>query len=125
MTAEELLKPRFEVIAEYPNSTHRIGTVLAQEITDHFSFTKDGKSFTTSIKNIENYPHIYRKLNWWERRNIEDMPKRLKSLSFPDNEPEEIELWDMENLFGFTNYALRQGCDLWAWKPEFGYVPVD
>lgn len=126
MTAKELLKPRFEVIAEYPNSIQRIGTVLTQEITDHFSLVKDGKSFTTNIKNIDEYPHIYRKLNWWERRKIEDMPKKLICKAIEgDTEVQEIEEWDMSILVGWTNKAKRECCSLLSFNPEYGYFPID
>lgn len=84
MTPEELLKPRYKVIADYPFNKHfKVGEILIL-----FSFMK-----TKSIKDIEHYyhhgethqnfediwfdcyPHLFRKLQWWEDRKPENMPE--------------------------------------------------
>lgn len=126
MTAKELLNPRFEVVAEYPGSFLKKGTVLLATITDHFDYMVGERGpHICKIEAIENYPHLFRKMDWWERRAELEMPKKVKSLAFPDSEPMEIEKWDMNILFGFENESKRQGASLTGWKPEFGYIPVD
>ena len=118
MNSEQLLNPRFEIIADYPESWRKVGDVLECPNFDN-DFTKK-----YWIEANEKYPHLFREMPWWENRNIEEMPKKLKSLSFPD-EIHEILEWDMNMLFGFTDVENRKGCGLTNWKPEFGYVPVD
>lgn len=126
MTAQELLKPRFEIIADYPGLSYNIGRIIEP--------IKEGSSIydcfeapaSETIQFPEKYPHLFRKLNWWEKRGIEDMPKKLICKAIPgDNEILEIEEWDMENLFGFTNKEKREGCGLTSFKPEYGYFPID
>jgi hypothetical protein len=64
MTVEELLMPRYKVIADYPgmDDSYEIGEVL--------------KPAYTGI--VDAYPHLFRKLNWWEERKVEDMPDYVK-----------------------------------------------
>jgi len=64
---ERMLLPRFEVIADYPNSNWSIGEI----ITDAGEF---------STKHIyRKYPHLFRELDYWEKRTEEEMPKYVKS----------------------------------------------
>ena len=67
MTVEELLIPRYKVTADYPgmDDSYEIGEVL--------------KPAYTGI--VDAYPHLFRKLNWWEERNVEDMPEYVKIIN--------------------------------------------
>ena len=69
MTVEELLMPRYKVIADYPgmDDSYEIGEVL--------------KPAYTGI--VDAYPHLFRKLNWWEERKVEDMPEYVKPIVAP------------------------------------------
>lgn len=121
MTAEELLKPRFKIIADFPdNYFGNVGTVLDR---DWAKYPNDDET-KKAIWRISEFPHLFQKLKWWEERQESEMPKKVKSLAFPDDIMV-IEKWDMDMLFGFTNVEKREGCSLESWKPEYGYVPVD
>lgn len=64
MTKEELMKPRYEVIADYPGNDLIIGVV--------FEPNSDwGEPY------LNKYPHLFRKLHWWEHRKPEEMPSYL------------------------------------------------
>lgn len=119
MTAEELMNPRFEVIADYPSNQIEIGAVLNCPNYDN-DFTK--KHW---VEMNEKYPHLFRKLFWWEYRSVEDMPKRLVSHSDSNREVFEIEGWDMERLLGWTDKKKRECCSLLTWNYEYGYFPID
>lgn len=70
---EHLLKPRWKVIADYPESNHYVG-----EIPNCY----DNKIFIESTGRYikpDDYPAIFKKLRWWEERGIEEMPKYIKS----------------------------------------------
>jgi len=71
MTAVELMTPRYELIADYPSNYCEVGTIIECPNFDH-DFTKKAWEEV-----IDKYPHLFRKLNWWEHRKVEDMPKRL------------------------------------------------
>ena len=114
MTADELMTPRYEIIADYPGNMLEVGST--------FEIFR-GK---TQFLFVEKYPHLFRKMNWWEKRTEEQMPKKLIVKAFKnDNEVFIIEKWDMKNLVGYTDLSKKECCDLLCFEPEFGYFPVD
>lgn len=76
MSVRELLKPRYEVIADYPESGFSVGDILkwdengigwkAEGCDDFYEF------------GIHKYPHLFRRLEWWEHRKDEDLPKYIR-----------------------------------------------
>lgn len=63
---QKLLQPRYEVIADYPSSHNDVGEII--------SFTDK-----TYEAYYSQYPHLFRKLSWWEKREESEMPEYLKS----------------------------------------------
>lgn len=128
MTTEQLLNPRYEVLINYPRSPFKIGDILKKvigastEIYYTEPFPPVGNLLT--LFEIKNCPEIFKKLEWWEKRTEEEMPKKVKSYSFPD-ETYIIEKWDLKIMVGFTNLEKRECCDLTIWQPQAGYYPVD
>jgi hypothetical protein len=88
MTPEELMKPRYKVIADYPSNEFEVGQVIEFDTKQKwFTGELDWVSKTTktkygysqfSIKKIDNFPVVVKKLDWWEEREIEDMPEYVK-----------------------------------------------
>lgn len=68
MTPQQLLIPRYEVIADYPNSPFELNTVYNQNEID----------FGIGMLLPQNFPAIFRPLHWSERREIGEMPEYLK-----------------------------------------------
>lgn len=60
---EKLLLPRFEVIADYPNSQYKVGDIL------------DGAQAIVLADNFRKYPHLFRELKWWEKRGASELPE--------------------------------------------------
>ena len=84
LSTEELLKPRYLVIADYPNSLFAVGEILhefcdtvSRYRTWYYAPEKDSNFYTETI----NYPHLFRPLQWWENRAIEDMPEYVWATS--------------------------------------------
>ena len=69
MTNEELMTPRFKVIDDYPNSLFKIDEIL----TGNERIYCDENS-----KRYSDFPNIFKPLEWWEERELEDLPKYLK-----------------------------------------------
>ena len=74
MTAKELMNTRFEVIADYPSSPFVVGDVIAYDgivygMGQPQKFTREP----------EKYPHIFRKMNWWEKRTAEEKCEKCRS----------------------------------------------
>lgn len=65
MTVEALLKPRYKVIADYPNSIYSIGEIIECDAEEDCTLHK--------------WPAIFKKLHWSEDRKPEDMPQFIKS----------------------------------------------
>lgn len=87
MKTDELLKPRYKVIADYPNSKGNVGDILYQYIfetseTGLYTFVSNLESplsgYNIKPSDIDKYPHLFRKMDWWEDRGMEEMPKYLK-----------------------------------------------
>lgn len=129
MTAEELLRPRFYVIEEYPNSIFKKGDIL-QRIKGSTNdwYHTDEKAWTANLclEDLEKYPNLFKPLKWWENRKVEDMPKKLICKAIPeDNEIMEIKEWDMNILYGWIDPISRSGCGLLNFNYEYGYFPID
>ena len=126
MTVEELLKPRFEIIDNFPNCSYNLGRILTpiKEGSNYYDCLEASSSELIAFP--EKYPHLFKKLNWWEHRKIEDMPKKLICKAIEgDTEICYIEEWNMEILVGWTNKSKRECCSLLSFNPEYGYFPVD
>lgn len=65
MSIEHLMQLRYKVIADWPNNGWKIGTIIS-----------DGNPLY-----YDKYPHLYKKLQWWEERKVEDMPEYIKYIS--------------------------------------------
>lgn len=134
MKAQELLKQRFEVIADYPNSDFKIGDILQAYF---FQTSKSGMyTYVTNLEEplkgkslkkelVEEMPHLFKKLNWWEHRKLEDMPKKVMSLADDQKSTYKIEEWDMIFLVGWIDKKNHSCCSLLSFNPQYGYIPVD
>lgn len=77
MEIDELLKPRFLCIAEYPNSPFKVGDI-ALKIHGTLYCNIETACFC-GIENIEKYPHLFKPLQWFENRKVEELPSYIKS----------------------------------------------
>lgn len=77
---QELLKPRYKVIADYPEIERhniRIGDVITiSESAMYADKTQDGTPVVAIDHEI--FPAVFRRLEWWEERDVKDMPEYLK-----------------------------------------------
>lgn len=92
MTPEELLSPRYRVIADYPFSPYKVGQLVSQSgktsvypsflLTVVFYENDDGKKIATPnwslIEYIEKYPHLFKKLEWWEERKESELSRYVR-----------------------------------------------
>jgi len=94
-TVEDLLRPRFKVIAMYPYCPYEIGDLVEfsdLETSFHCTTTKEWDVFTETFEDSVNYfsidvlgmwPHLFKKLEWWEERKDEELPRFV---SYPNKE---------------------------------------
>ena len=84
MIPEELLRPRYKVIATWPemdNQNYHQGQIIGLNLIDEATgnkqwFIRRGNgSYYDAFYDM--YPHLFKKLDWWEERKQEDMPEYL------------------------------------------------
>lgn len=78
------MKPRYLVVADYPNSELPIGTILIMAVYDYYENNIDGVNRSIAIRNIDKYPHLFKPLQWWEEREVSEIEavRYLKVVSF-------------------------------------------
>lgn len=69
----DLMTPRYLVIADYPNSNFNVGDILTF-VSKYNVFKKPDCSSIINADDIDKYPHLFRKLSWWENREMREMP---------------------------------------------------
>ncbi len=74
MSTEDLLKPRYKVIADYPMAFYGVGQVISC-LRDNTARVLEGECWTIDLGM---YPHLFRKLSWHEDRLPEEMPRFIK-----------------------------------------------
>lgn len=72
-SVEELLKPRYRVIADYPGSAFQIDQIIVPELVNERHEFPSGV-----ILKLTAFPHLFRKLEWWEDRKPEEMPEYVE-----------------------------------------------
>lgn len=85
MTTEELLKPRYKVIADFWGNHFEVGKILElkkENGSSSFEYTWYGHDglYSRYESDFKDYPHLFRKLEWWEDRKVEDMPKYIRGI---------------------------------------------
>lgn len=108
MSTEELLKVRYKVIADFPlkpfPNLYNVGDVLTDPGGTESVFDQNGKP-VFSI-DFDKYPHLFKKLEWWEERDVKDYPEYVKL--FFDNRNQyvhKVEEWlDETNIHGDPLY---------------------
>jgi len=119
MSVEDLLKPRYKVIADYPGSDYHIGEILDRD------WGWVGNDEVGFKHHISHYPHLFKKLQWWEDRDEKDMPEYVKFTISSKTDYFKILKWNMKEKFGYINPEFNwQGCSLTQWGPTYGYYPA-
>lgn len=81
LSVDQLMQPRYMVIADYPNSVFNIGEVLSIPILDYSKGTvvrSQDDRYGVEISVADKYPHIFRPMAWHEGRKVEEMPEYVK-----------------------------------------------
>lgn len=118
MKVEDLLKPRYKVLADWPESQFSSkdspASMISYWVGRIIIYGEIGVQ--TQIK-YDKYPHLFKKLEWWEDREESEMPEYLKSCSKPINHSDRFSnvlikcgqdvFWN-SNKFSFNKYGFVQ-----------------
>jgi hypothetical protein len=90
ISTEDLMKPRWKVIADYPNSPYKVGDLV--QLTDlgttflctttkewdnaNLDIVDNNRYF--HIEYLEKWNHLFQKLEWWMHRQESEMPEYVK-----------------------------------------------
>lgn len=86
--ADQLMIPRFEVIDDYPNSPFDIGEIIDNwhnypTDTNPLIYVVNKKTSVTEtffLETFKKYPRIFQPLMWYEKREINELPKYLMNV---------------------------------------------
>jgi hypothetical protein len=89
MTPEELLRPKYKVIADYFYNPYKIGDIITVEYEDrsiHLTTTQHRDEFGETVqqanyfhpKRLDDFPHLFQRVEWWEGLKPEEMPSYVK-----------------------------------------------
>jgi len=83
MTKEELLIPRYlcesPTDSHYPYSPFKVGDILTlNQISGNGSNCCTINGVVYSEAALNKYPHLFRRLEWWEFRDEKDMPEYVR-----------------------------------------------
>lgn len=86
MTTEELLMPRYKVIAPYPCSPYKVGDIIApgENQTNVAASENYQYAFFMPIKAMDEMPNIFHPLPWWSDRRLHELPEYVKCIKTPD-----------------------------------------
>ena len=127
METADLLTSRFKVVADYPNSPFKVGEILerVQKSTEKW-YSSSKTNFCRIIKEgvIINYPHLFRKIEWYECRKKEEMPTYLKQYNGKGEYfYSKVIEWET-NVKAKTLEDPQYGACLDCWSPKYGYYPA-
>ena len=102
---DALMAPRYKVIDDYPRSNFSVGEIYQLEFKygtwRHEFYTHEGKDYESESFFTE-YPHLFKKLEWWKERKVEEMPKYVKSIL---NQVHKVERHFSSSWAAFTEYG--------------------
>ncbi len=112
---QDLMKPRYKVIADYPHSVDEIGHIITIEGERYFTLSNASKSTQvypvdkrrTTSEYYNRYPHLFELLPWYVERSVEDL-QSVKYLKLVYNNRiqylHKVERFNGENLHGQPLY---------------------
>ena len=93
MSTDELMMPRYKVINIWPdmgNYGHYQGQVITMVKLNNGEIGWPTFKVTFYPAHFENYPHLFKKLEWWEGRKPEEMPLYVKWNYNPKTDNEDV-----------------------------------
>ena len=104
---EQLLQPRYKVIDDYPSIERDnwcVGDIIEPE----------GQKFAQPnelVAFLSRYPNLFRRLEWWEERQPEDMPEYLCDAFIPKSS-EYHQVYKVDKYDFRSNTIIVNSCQL-------------
>jgi len=95
MTNEQLLSPRYEVVAEDTSKTFKQGDVFQfEKIYPYSGYSCEFNGRIVAPAFFDKFPHLFKKLSWYERRPPDNMPEYVLWAESTDQEVSKVTEWD-------------------------------
>jgi len=107
MTVEELMQPRYKVIADWPfRKNFEVGeiVILNKEFSPNYKMyeVKDCQGLQVYITSFfEKFPLQFKKLEWWEDRKVEDMPEYIIGRKRGEGVYLKVDKWFFDEVCGY------------------------
>lgn len=111
MTKEELLKPRYKVMMDYPESKFTKGQILTKG-NDEPRFGNEHNNIDEA--EMQKYPNVFHKLRWSEEINKADLPPYVKVITKSLDTYGKILKVKQWNFGGSKNKVTKVFQDIWA-----------
>ncbi len=94
---------RYEVIAGWINTPFEIGDVLDCS-EERQSYLGAANAHYAMASELDKYPHLFRKLEWWEKRSLDDLVavKYVKITSY-------VGYWKVGDIVMVDDYIFNKG----------------
>lgn len=80
MNNEQLMLTRYKVIADFPNSDMDTGEIYTRLPTGNWKCNRDSRGYgAATVPQFHCFPHLFKRLEWWEDRAPEEMPEYVKA----------------------------------------------
>lgn len=133
LSKQQLLIPRVLCIGgkegepNYPGSRFMTGDIIEKNGRDYWSVKADAWLNQTTV---EKFPHLFKPLPWWEKREESDMPVYIKwehksEKGEPEIKVEKVKYWFLE--VGSWRWIGENGDmgNFYYYKDEDQYQPAD
>jgi hypothetical protein len=91
MTVEQLLRKRVVVENKWPNCPFEVGDILIKDGDYYWVVGAIGWYSKYEVEDIEPFPYLMRPLEWWEEREVSEMPEYVKDIG--DGEIFKVREW--------------------------------
>jgi len=128
MSNEDLLMPRYKLIGNYPGCPNSmpIGHILTLNLV-FFDLRFHGYTELEPVHleepGFDNYPAVFKRLEWWEDREVKDMPLFIRNKTARPISYTKIDEWrisiivgEMQSLTMVVN-GKERNVNLWAIEP--------
>lgn len=125
---QELLKPRYKIIADYPHSPFPVGRLLDGNDESFLVTRTQYQDFGElhfqnnwmPIDYLEKFPHLFCKLEWWEERKPEEMPEYVK----PDPNGALEQFRSQKTIYKVRRW-VRDDNNLWCEVGDHDHIHVN
>ena len=127
LSAEELLRPRYKVIANYPNSPYQLGDIFVANPHEDSELVSNRNPLQTMPAVYGSlYPAVFQKMHWWQDRANKELPLKLQAQD--GGEIFWVNRWVGDTQKGYVTAWIEKGSEPFLFFSNLQptqFIPVD